>query len=75
MEKEMVKLNEILTKKIPVIVEAIEKADPVTEDYNKLLTNFNSSMVIYSEIQQMFAAKALAAAKAEKEAEKDGTNN
>ena len=75
MEKDMIKLNEILTKKIPVIVEAIEKADPVTEDYNKLLTNFNSSMVIYSELQQMFAAKAMAAAKAEKEAENNGTNN
>ena len=76
MEETMVKLSEILNKKLPSIVDAIEKADATSEEYNKLLTNFNSSMVIYSEIQSMFAARAMAEAKkANEEVKENGTNN
>lgn len=75
MEKEILKLNEILIKKIPSIVEAIENADATSEEYNKLLTNFNSSMVIYSEIQGMFAARNAAVNNTTEEVKEDGTNN
>ena len=74
MEKDFIKLESILEKNMPVIIEAIEKADPTTEAYKELLNNFNSSMVIYSQLQEMFmrAAQMQASSKEEKT---DGTNN
>lgn len=72
MDKDMIRLAEVISKKIPVIIDAIEKADATTEEYNKLLVNFNSSMVIYSEINNMIAARL---ANQKEEAQKDGTNN
>lgn len=74
MEKDFVKLEEILEKNMPVIIEAIEKADPTTETYKELLNNFNSSMVIYSQLQEMFMRAAQMQAVA-KEENTDGTNN
>ena len=50
MEKELIKLGEIIQKKVPTIVEAIENEEPTSEKYGKLLSNFNSSMVVYSQI-------------------------
>ena len=75
MEKDLLKLSEILNKKLPLIIEGIEKADATSEEYNKLLTNFNSSMVIYSEIQNMFAARNAAVNNTTEEVKEDGTNN
>lgn len=77
MEKDLIKLSEILNKKLPSIVDAIEKADATSEEYNKLLTNFNSSMVIYSEIQNMFASRMQQNIKVEnnEEVKEDGSNN
>lgn len=74
MEKDFVKLEEILEKNMPVIIEAIEKADPTTETYKELLNNFNSSMVIYSQLQEMFMRAAQMQAVA-KEENTNGTNN
>ena len=75
MDKELLKLSEIISKKLPTIVEAIEKEDATSENYNKLLTNFNSSMVVFSEIQTMFAARAAQQIKGTKEEEDNGSNN
>ena len=74
MEKDLAKLQDVLSKKIPELVEAIEKADSISEEYGKLLGNFNSTMVVYSEIVSMFAAR-MRAAEEKKEDKKDGTNN
>ena len=76
MEESLIKLNEVIKSKVPTIVDAIEKTDATSEEYNKLLTNFNSSMVIYSEIQTMFAARAAQLNKKTTEEVKDnGSNN
>lgn len=75
MEKDLAKLQEVLSKKIPGLVEAIEKADATSEEYGKLLGNFNSSMVVYSEIVSMFASRLRAEEAKKKEDKKDGTNN
>lgn len=74
MEKDFVRLEEILEKNMPSIIDAIEKADPTTENYRDLLTNFNSSMVIYSQLQEMFMRAAQMQA-ATKEENNNGTNN
>ena len=36
MEKDFVRLEEILEKNMPSIIDAIEKADPTTENYRDL---------------------------------------
>ena len=74
MEKDFVRLENILEKNMPSIIDAIEKADPTTETYKELLNNFNSSMVIYSQLQEMFMRAAQMQA-ATKEENNHGTNN
>lgn len=74
MEKDFVRLENILEKNMPSIIDAIEKADPTTEEYKELLNNFNSSMVIYSQLQEMFMRAAQMQA-ATKEENNNGTNN
>ncbi len=73
MEKDFIKLEEILEKNMPTIIEAIEKAEPTSENYRDLLNNFNSSMVIYSQLQEMFMRAAQM--QAAKEVKDNGTNN
>lgn len=68
-------LDNILEKKIPTLVEAIEKADPTSEEYNRLLTNFNSSMIIFSELKGMFARVAENLANKIEGENNNGTNN
>lgn len=75
MEKCLMELDNILELKIPVLVEAIKNADPITEDYGKLLTNFNSSMVVYSELKSMFARAAMEAVQNMEGENTNGTNN
>ncbi len=74
MEKDFVRLENILEKNMPSIIDALEKADPTTETYKELLNNFNSSMVIYSQLQEMFMRAAQMQA-ATKEENNNGTNN
>ena len=74
MEKDLLKLQKNLTEKIPIIVEAIEKTDPTTKEYADLINNFNASMVVFSELTNMFNASLKNIAK-EKEEKKDGANN
>lgn len=73
MDKSLMILDNILETKIPELVEAIKDADPKSEEYGKLLTNFNSSMVIYSELRGMFMRAAENLKKVE--GENNGTNN
>lgn len=75
MDKDLLKLQEVLKNKMPAIVEAIEKEEPTTEKYHRLIENFNSSMVVYSQIISMFAARIAEAEKNEEEEKKNGTNN
>lgn len=76
MENKLLELDKTLEEKIVTLIDALKDADPVTDEYGKLLTAFNSSMVIYSEIKGMFARAAEELAKQNKEGEDtDGTNN
>lgn len=57
MEQELEKMAEVIEEKLPAIINALKETDATTTRYNELLTNFNSSMVIYSQIKTMFAAR------------------
>ena len=75
MIKDLVKLVKVLESKVEPIVEAVEKADPTTEEYGELLENFSASMQLISLINRTLADVS-AAMKANKEEEvKDESNN
>ena len=75
MIKDLVKLVKVLESKVDPIVEAVEKADPTTEEYGELLENFSASMQLISLINRTLADVS-AAMKANKEEEtKDESNN
>jgi hypothetical protein len=75
MIKDLVKLVKVLESKVEPIVEAVEKADPTTEEYGDLLENFSASMQLISLINRTLADVS-AAMKANKEEEtKDESNN
>ena len=75
MIKDLVKLVKVLENKVEPIVEAVEKADPTTEEYGELLENFSASMQLISLINRTLADVS-AAMKANKEEEtKDESNN
>lgn len=65
MEELLEKVAPILETKMVPIVDALEKADATTKEYNDLLTAFNSTMVVYSQLQELFIRRALAAQKEE----------
>lgn len=75
MEKSLMILDDVLEQKIPTIVDAIKEADPTTEEYSRLLTNFNSSMVIYSELKTLFIKSAEKIQENLKGENNDGINN
>ena len=58
MEEKLQELSNIIEGKIPTIVDAINNEPADSENYGKLLQNFNSSMVVYSELQAMFGQRA-----------------
>lgn len=75
MIKDLVKLVKVLESKVEPIVDAVEKADPTTEEYGDLLENFSASMQLISLINRTLADVS-AAMKANKEEEvKDESNN
>ena len=75
MIKDLVKLVIVIESKVAPIVEAVEKADPTTEEYGELLENFSASMQLISLINRTLADVS-AAMKANKEEEtKDESNN
>lgn len=74
MIKDLVKLVKVLESKVEPIVEAVEKADPTTEEYGELLENFSASMQLISLINRTLADVS-AAMKAKEEEIKDESNN
>ena len=58
MEEKLQELSKTIEEKIPTIVDAIKNEPADSENYGKLLQNFNSSMVVYSELQAMFGQRA-----------------
>lgn len=60
MEELLEKVAPILETKMVPIVDALEKADATTKEYTDLLTAFNSTMVVYSQLQELFIRRALA---------------
>lgn len=65
MEELLEKVAPILETKMVPIVDALEKADATSKEYTDLLTAFNSTMVVYSQLQELFIRRALAAQKEE----------
>lgn len=65
MEELLERVAPILETKMVPIVDALEKADSTTKEYTDLLTAFNSTMVVYSQLQELFIRRALAAQKEE----------
>jgi len=52
MLQDLVKLKDILDTKLTPIVEAIEKSDPTTEEYSRLLDNFSMSITLSSNLSK-----------------------
>lgn len=52
MLQDLIKLKDILDTKLTPIVEAIEKADPTTEEYSRLLDNFSMSITLNSNLSK-----------------------
>lgn len=74
MVKDLIKLAEVLNKKVNPLVEAIEKADPTTEEYEQLLENYSGTMQLISTLNRTLTDIAVHA-QAEKEGAKDESNN
>jgi hypothetical protein len=74
MVKDLIKLAEVLNKKVNPLVEAIEKADPTTEEYEQLLENYSGTMQLISTLNRTLTDIAVHA-QAEKEGVKDESNN
>lgn len=75
METKLIELDKTLEEKLIVLIDAIKEADALSADYSKLLTDFNSTMVIYSEIKAMFARAAQELKEREEGEKENGTNN
>ncbi|MBP5446110.1 MAG: hypothetical protein J6Y28_08070 [Acholeplasmatales bacterium] len=50
MIKDLQKLADVLDTKVAPLVEAIEKADPTKEEYGIMLSNFNATMTVATNI-------------------------
>lgn len=70
MVKDLIKLVEVLNKKVPTLVEAIEKADPTTEDYEQLIENYAGTMQLISTLNRTLTEISLNA-QAKKNSETD----
>lgn len=76
MIKDLVKLVEVLNKKVPTLVEAIEKADPTTEEYEQLIENYAGTMQLISTLNRTLTEISMSAqAKAKEEGAEDESNN
>ena len=56
MVEDLLKLSKTLDDKHGTLVEAIEKADPLSEDFGKLLNNYNSLMIVASNTNRTLMA-------------------
>lgn len=77
MIKDLQRLTNALDEKVVALVDAIEKSDPTSDEYKRLLENFNTTMIISTNISQTlisFAKKAQELSQ-EKEVKEDVTNN
>lgn len=76
MIKDLVKLVETLNTKVPTLVEAIEKADPTTEEYEQLIENYAGTMQLISTLNRTLTEISMSAqANAKKEGAEDESNN
>lgn len=76
MIKDLVKLVETLNKKVPTLVEAIEKADPTTEEYEQLIENYAGTMQLISTLNRTLTEISMSAqANAKEEGAEDESNN
>ena len=70
MVKDLIKLVEVLNKKVPTLVEAIEKADPTTKEYEQLIENYAGTMQLISTLNRTLTEISLNA-QAKKNSETD----
>ena len=56
MIEDLQNLVKILDDKVKPIVDAIEKADPCSEEYGKLLDNYNATMMVSSNTNRTLLA-------------------
>lgn len=76
MIKDLVKLVEVLNKKVPTLVEAIEKADPTTEEYEQLIENYAGTMQLISTLNRTLTEISMSAqANTKEEGAEDESNN
>lgn len=61
MIKDLVKLVEVLNKKVPELVEAIEKTNPTTDAYGKLIESYAGTMQLISTLNRTLAEIAVTA--------------
>ena len=69
MVKDLEDLVKSLDDKVGAIIDAIKKADPLSEEYGKLLDNYNATMTVASNTNRTLIAIAQQVQK-QKEAEK-----
>ena len=74
MVKELVKLVDVLNKKVPDLVKAIEKANPTTDAYGTLIENYAGTMQLISTLNRTLAEITMQA-RAKEEGAKDESNN
>lgn len=71
MFEDLQKLSKALDDKVGALVDAIQKADPLSEEYGKLLNNYNSTMVVASNTNRTIMAIAEQIKKQKEEEKKD----
>ena len=74
MVKDLIKLVEVLNEKINPLVEAIEKTDPTTKEYEQLIENYAGTMQLISTLNRTLAELSMQA-RAKEEGAKDESNN
>lgn len=62
MIEDLEKLSKVFDTKIKPLVDAIEKADPTTDEYKKLVENYALTMTVSSNLNRTLIAVAQAAA-------------
>lgn len=73
MIKEILKLNEELSKKVTPLVEGIANADPTTEEYGTMLSNITNTIDLISSLNMTL--RSISENIKKEEGEKNESNN
>lgn len=75
MVKDLVKLVEVLNAKINPLVEAIEKEEPTTKEYEQLINNYAGTMQLISTLNRTLVDITKSAIEKEEEGVNNESNN